>query len=413
MQQGIVNNPDLAAAQAALRVAQQNLRAGQGALFPSADLSASATRQRTSGADFGAPTGSSATFNVYNVTANVSYTLDLFGGVRRQIEALGAQVDFQNFEGWATYLTLTTNIVTTAITEASLRAQIEATYLLIGEQKKILNILKQQMQLGGIAGGDVLTQETQLAQTRATLPPLQKNFAQNRDALAALVGGLPANTDLPALKLSELTLPKNIPLSVPSYLVCQRPDIRASEALLHAASAQIGVATANLLPQITLNASYGWAGTSLSDLFTANDVIWSYGAQLLQPIFRGGTLVAQRRGAIAAFDQAAAQYRATVLVAFRNVADSLNALIIDANDLRAKAQAENSAYANFRLVTAQYRLGGVNFLNLLNAEFQYQQTRIERIKSEAARYADTAALFQALGGGWWQTQYLKCPRCSC
>jgi NodT family efflux transporter outer membrane factor (OMF) lipoprotein len=411
--QGIDNNPNLQAALAALREAEQNLRAGEGQLFPAVGLTASAVRQRFSFAQFGNPVSTAAsqkgvpaqptstTFNLFNVTANVSYTLDIFGKIRRQIEALGAQVDYQRFQWDAAYLTLTANIVTAAITEASLRGQIAATWSLIAEQERLLRILRQQFKLGGVAGSEVLTQATLLAQTRATLPPLQKSLAKNRDALAALVGELPSQSNLPKFYLSELKLPVYIPLTLPSELVCQRPDVQASEALFHAASAQIGVATANMLPQITLSADYGWINTQLANLFSQANSIWSFGGQVVQPIFQGGTLLSRRRAAIAAYDQAAAQYRQTVLLAFQNVADALNALEIDARALRAQAAAEESARANFIVARNQYKLGGVSYLILLNAEVQYQQTRINRIQAEAARYTDTAALFQALGGGWW------------
>lgn len=399
--QGIASSPNMAAAQAALREAEQNLRAGQGQLFPAIDLAGSAARQRTSGAAFGAPEGASNTFNLYNVAFNVSYLLDIWGGVRRQIEGLAAQVDYQRYQVLGTYLTLTGNIVTTAITEASLREQIQTTLELIHDQEQSLQIVRQQLALGGASAITVLTQATELAQTRATLPPLQKQLAQTRDALAVLVGGLPSQSHLPEFHLTELNLPKDIPLSLPSALVCQRPDIQASEALLHAASAQIGVATANLLPQITLTASYGWIGTNPAHLFTQTDSVWSYGVGLAQPLFHGGTLIAQRRAAIAAFDEALAQYHETVLQAFQNVADALNALSIDAKTLRAQAQAENTARANYVLTRGQFRLGAVNYLNLLTAQLQYQQATIARVQAQAARYADTAALFQALGGGWW------------
>lgn len=399
--QGIAYNSNLEAAQAALREAAQNLRAGQGQLFPQVDLASSASRERTSGASFGSPSSSSSTFNLYQTAVNVSYLLDIWGGVRRQVEALGAQVDFQAYEWEATYLTLTANIATTAITEASLREQIAATLDLVDEQEQALNIVKQQFTLGGASGLEVLTQATQLAQTRATLPPLQKSLAENRNALAVLVGDLPSQSHLPKFYLSELKLPGDIPAGIPADLVRQRPDIQASEALLHAASAQIGVATANLLPQITLTAGYGWVGTDITNLFTQPNSVWNYGVGLLQPLFHGGTLTAQRCAAIAAYDKAAAQYRQTVLQAFQNVADSLNALDTDAKTLRAQAQAENAAHTNYRLTRAQYKLGAVSYLTLLTAELQYQQTRINRIQAEAARYADTVALFQSLGGGWW------------
>lgn len=408
--QGIANSPNLAAAEAALREAKQNLRAGEGQLLPNIGLQGSATRQRISQAAFGAPAGfGNSTFNLYNVAFNVSYVLDVFGGIRRQIEALGAQVDYQHFQVEAAYLTLAANIVTTAITEASLREQIAATHDLIHDQQQLLIILRKQLKLGGIPGANVLAQTTQLEQTIATLPPLQKSFAQNRDALAALVGGLPSQSHLPQFYLSELNLPTRLPLSLPSALVEQRPDIQASEALLHAASAQVGVATANLLPQITLTGSYGWTSTMLSNLISPANSVWSYGVGLVQPLFQGGALMAKRRAAIAAYDQAAAQYRQTVVLAFQNVADALNAIEIDAKTLRAQAQAENSAHASFIISRNQYKLGGISYLTLLNAQFQYQQTRIARIKAEAARYADTAALFQALGGGWWEGCLIPAP----
>lgn len=399
---GIANSPNLEAAQAAIREAEQNLRAEQGQLFPTIDFAATGTRQRTSGASFGAPSGGSATFNLYTAFFNGSYVLDVFGAIRRQIEALGAQVDYQRYEWDATYLALTANIVTAAITEASLRGQIAATLALINEQTQALHIVRQQLALGGASAENVLTQATQLAQIRATLPPLEKSLAQNRNALAVLVGALPSQSDLPKFYLSDLVLPKDLPVSLPSELVRQRPDIQASEALLHAASAQIGVATANLFPQITLTAYYGWVGTFLNNWLTQPNSVWSYGGGVTQPLFHGGTLIAQRRAAIAAFDQAAAQYRQTVLQAFQNVADALNALEIDAETLRARAEAENTARGNFVLTRDQYRLGAVSYLTLLTAELQYQQTTISRIQAEAARYADTAALFQALGGGWWR-----------
>jgi NodT family efflux transporter outer membrane factor (OMF) lipoprotein len=398
---GIENNPNLQAALAALREAEQNYFAGKGQLYPTFSVATSFARQRTSGAAFGAPGAPSDTFNLYNISFNVSYVFDFFGGIRRQIEALRAQIDYESYQWDAAYLTLTANIVTAAITDASLRGQIAATLSLIKEQEQILKIIQLQAKLGGAASGQVLTQATLLAQTRATLPPLQKQLAQNRNALAALVGTVPSESQLPAFLLQELKLPAETPVSLPSDLVCQRPDVQAAEALLHVASAQVGVATANMYPQIMLTASYGWIGTQMSNLISTPNSVWNYGLQVLSPLVQGGTLIAKRRAAIAAFDEAAAQYRATVLQAFQNVADALNAIDIDAKNLRAAAEAENSARANFILTTKQYKLGAVSYLTLLNAQLQYQQTRINRIQAEAARFTDTAALFQALGGGWW------------
>lgn len=400
IRQGLANNPNLVAAQAAIRVAQQNLRAGEGAFFPSANLNASAVRQRQSGLNFGSPSAVSNIFTVYQTSVSASYLLDIFGGVRRQVEALGAQVDFQVFEWQATYLTLTANIVTSAITEASLRELITATLHLIQVQSQQVDLLKKQYALGGVSLVDVSTIESQLGQTRATLPPLQKQLAQTRNALAVLVGALPSQISLPKFYLHHLVLPRNLPLGIPSALVEQRPDIQAAQALVHAASAQIGVATANMLPQVTLTAGYGWNASQISQLFQTSSSFWSYGAQLLQPVFQGGTLLAKRRAAIAAYDQALAQYQETVLQAFQNVADALEAINADARTLQAEEIAETAAQQTLFLTQQQFDLGAVNSIPLLIANSQYQQTLINRIRAEADRYTDTAALFQALGGTW-------------
>lgn len=398
---GLKNSPNLAAAQAALRQAQENLTAQIGStMFPSVTANLSGQRQRFSNVTIGENLGAE-TFNLYNASVNASYTLDLFGGNRRALEALGAQVNYQQFQVEAAYLTLTSNIVTAAITEASLREQILATQELIKEQRENLTIVQRQFDLGGASGSDVLSQQTQLATLETQLPPLQQSLAQTRHQLAVLVGEYPSESDVPCFNLNTLNLPKELPLSVPSILVRHRPDIRASEALLHAASAQVGVATANLYPQITLSGSFGYTQSTTANLFNYNNAIWSYGSQLAQPIFNAGSLRAKRRSSIAAFDQACAQYRQTVLQAFQNVADVLRALQNDALSLRARQLAETSAYETLKITRKQYQLGGVSYLSLLNAQLQYQQAKISRIQAQAARYTDTAALFQALGGGWW------------
>jgi NodT family efflux transporter outer membrane factor (OMF) lipoprotein len=250
----------------------------------------------------------------------------------------------------------------------------------------------------------VLTQETTVAQTRATLPPLEQSLAQSLHVLAVLIGTFPSEAHLPMMRLEDLSLPRRLPLSLPSSLARQRPDIRASEALLHAASAQIGVATANLYPQLTLNGAYGWESNIASDLFKHSTSTWSLAAQVLQPVFNGGALLAKRRQAIAAYQQAEAQYRQTVLQAFQNVADSLRAIENDSQAFRAQKQAEAAASNSLKLIQKQYRLGGVSYLSLLTAQRQYQQTKIARIQAQASRYNDTVALFQALGGGWWSRE---------
>jgi NodT family efflux transporter outer membrane factor (OMF) lipoprotein len=401
VQIGLDNSPNLAAAKATLTLAKENVNAQIGStLFPQITGTLGGERQRFNGAAFGG-IGSSSIFNLYNATVNVSYTLDVFGSARREIEALVAQVDYERYELAAAYLTLTSNIVTTAVTVASLDAQIKATKDIIRYQQDELTILNKQFKLGGIAGADVLTQETQVAQTRATLPPLEQNLAQARHALAVLVGSLPSDFQLPVIRLSKLKLPDHLPVSLPSSLVRQRPDIQASEALLHAATAQVGVATANLFPQFTISGSYGWQSTVPSQLFKSGTNLWSWGGSLLQPIFEGGSLLAKRRGAIAGLEIAEAQYRQTVLQAFQNVADTLRALEHDAQSLKAQKAAEVAARKSLNVTQQQFRLGGVNYISLLTAERSYQAALVARIQAEAARYADTAALFQALGGGWW------------
>ena len=405
IRQALKGSPTLAAAQATLRQAQENLRARSGTeYYPGVDASLSGTRQKVSGAAFGQPGASGFFYGLYNATVNVSYTIDLFGGGRRELEGLRSQVDYQHYQLEAAYLTLTANIVTTAVQEASLRAQLKATREIVALQEKQLQLVERQFQLGGASRSDVLAQRAQVAQTRAGLPPLEKALAQTRNQLAVYSGSLPSEANLPEFELEGLHLPQELPLSVPSLLVRQRPDILASEGLLHAAGAQVGVATANLYPQITLSASLGSQGGRLQDLFTPGSSVWSLGAGLLQPVFHGGELTAKRRAAIAAYDQAVAQYRETVLQALQNVADVLQALDADARTLAAQADAEKAARDSLEVTQQQFRFGAVSYLTLLNAQRQHQQTRITLVQAQAARFADTAALFQAMGGGWWNRE---------
>jgi NodT family efflux transporter outer membrane factor (OMF) lipoprotein len=402
IRQALADSPTLAAAQATLREAEENLRARAGTeYFPTVDGNLSATRQKVNGASFGQPGAGSFIFNLFNASVNVSYALDFFGGGRRELEGLKAQVDYQRFQLEGAYLTLTSNIVTTAVQEASLREQIKATRAILAFQQEQLDLTERQFQMGGAARSDVLAQKAQLAQTRTSLPPLEKQLASARHLLAVLVGKFPGEAGLPQFELSGMQLPVELPVSLPSSLARQRPDIRASEELLHAASAQVGVATANMYPKITLTGSLGSNATQLQDMFTSASSVWSLGAGLLQPIFHGGELKAKRRAAVAAYDQAAALYRSTVLQAFQNVADVLRALEQDAEALKAQTEAELAARESRDLARKQFRLGAVSYLILLNAERQHQQSLIGLVQARSARYADTGALFQALGGGWW------------
>jgi NodT family efflux transporter outer membrane factor (OMF) lipoprotein len=393
-------NPDVQAAEAALRQARENYYAEQGGLYPQVDANVTAQRQRFSGASLGRA-GGATTFNLYQPSVDVSYGVDVFGGERRLIEARAAQAENQAFQLEAAYLNLSSNVVGLAIQEASLREQISATEDIVRAQSDQLDVVRRQFEFGAVSRADVLAQEAQVAQTRATLPPLAKQLAQTRNQLTTLAGRYPSQNLDQTFRFTDLTLPQELPLSVPSRLVEQRPDVRASEALLHAASAQIGVATANQLPQLTLTASVGSAATQIDNLFKSQSLIWSIGAGAVQPIFHGGTLEHEKKAAIAAFDQAAAQYRSAVLTSFQDVANALHALQNDADALAAQAEAERSAADSLTLARDQFNAGAISYLTLLNADRTYQQARISRVQAEAARYADTVALFQALGGGWW------------
>jgi NodT family efflux transporter outer membrane factor (OMF) lipoprotein len=391
-------NPNLAAAQAALREANENAFAEQGYLYPGVTAGVSGIRERRLFYRTGVPEGISAPFNLLNVGVNVSYTLDVFGGIRRQVEAAKAQSEYQQFQVEATYLTLTADVVTAAIQEASLRGQISATQRLVNDERDQLSIVQNEFELGGASQVDVAAQQTTLSQTEATLPPLNKQLQLERDLLRLLTGHFPSEDVGSNFDLSELRLPQNLPLSLPSQLVEQRPDVRQYQALLHVASAQVGVATANMLPQFTISGGLGiYAAQGVNPAVLA----WNAAAGIAQPIFEGGTLLHRRRAAIEAYNQALAEYRYTVLVAFQNVADSLHALETDADALKADAIAERSASESFKLARDQYQAGYIPYLSLLVAENSYQQTIISLVQAEASRYADTAALFQALGGGWW------------
>jgi NodT family efflux transporter outer membrane factor (OMF) lipoprotein len=402
IRRALSDSPTLSAAEAALRQAQEVRQARFGALFPSVGGTANVSRQRITGASVGYSGQSLSPYTLYLAAVDVSYNLDLSGGTRRDLEALQAQIDYQRFQLEGAYLSLTSNIVTAAVQEASLRGQLRATQEILRAEEEQLALVEKQFRVGVVSQVDVLAQRSQVAQTRATLPALEKRLSQNRHLLAVLAGRFPGEApDLPEFELDDLRLPEDLPVSLPSSLARQRPDIRSSEELLHAASAGVGVATANLYPQITLTGRYGSSAGDSGYLFGSGSSFWTIGAGLVQPIFQGGALRAERRAAVAAFDQAAAQYRVTVLQAFRNVADVLRALQYDADTLKAQADAEKAARDTLALAKERYRLGASSYLNVLDAERRYQQARILLVEAQAARFADTAALFQALGGGWW------------
>jgi NodT family efflux transporter outer membrane factor (OMF) lipoprotein len=394
-------NPDIKAAQAALLVARENTLAQRGAYYPSVSAGFGGVHAKSSSNLSPVTNTNALTYSLYTPDVSVAFTPDVFGLNRRTVESLKAQQEQARFALAATHITLSSNVVATAIQEASLRGQIQATNDLIKINTDMLDILRNQFAKGYVSRLDVAAQEAQLAQVVATLPPLLKQLAQQRDALAALSGEFP-NQNLPEkFHLEDLQLPQELPLSLPSQLVEQRPDVRQAEENLHSACALIGVAVANRLPNITITADAGAMATIFSKLFTDSTGFWDVGAGITQPVFEGGTLVHRERAARAAYTEAAEQYRSTVLTAFQNVADTLNAIQQDSDALKTASAAKDAAAITLQLTQKQYQTGYVNYLGLLSAEQSYQQALLNLVQAQTNRYADTAALFQALGGGWW------------
>jgi NodT family efflux transporter outer membrane factor (OMF) lipoprotein len=394
-------NPTIVSAQAALRQTRELVYAQRGFFYPTVQGSFTGSRQQTSGTISPVLNSSTTTFNLYTAQVTVGYSFDVWGGNRRQVESLQAQAEAQHFLVQATYVTLTANVVAAAVQEASLRAQIAATQDIIAISTKSLGLLRKQFELGYVAGLDVAAQEAALAQVQQQLPPLRKQLEQNRDLLAALSGRFPSDDLDERFELAALQLPQDLPLSLPSRLVEQRPDVRVAEETLHAAGAQVGVAIANRLPQFTISATYGGTATDFAQMFAHQNPFWMVGGTVLQTLSDGNTLWHRQRAAAAAFEQAAAQYRSTVLAAVQNVADTLYALQADAESLTAAVAAERAAKRTLDLTLKQQQLGAANYLALLSAQQAYQQTVITRVQAQASRFADTGALFLALGGGWW------------
>jgi NodT family efflux transporter outer membrane factor (OMF) lipoprotein len=401
IERALANSPDIKAAQAALLVVRENYLAQRGILFPSADASFSASKQKTSEDVSPTPNSGALNFTLYTPQLSVSYVPDVFGLNRRTLESLNAQAEQQRYAWAATHITLSANVASAAIQEASLRAQIAATKQLITINSSMLEILRRQFATGYVGHLDVAAQESQLAQVSATLPPLLKQLAQQRDLLAALSGGFPSRELPETFELSGLQLPAQLPVSLPSQLVRQRPDVLQAEETLHAASAQIGVAVANRLPTFTLTADLGTMALSAGEIFSAGKDFWDLGASVTQPVFHGGALLHQERAARAAYTQASEAYRKTVLTAFQSVADALFALQHDADALKTAMAAKQAADVTLDLTRGQWQSGYASYLSLLNAEQAEQQAIINLTQAQTARYGDTVALFQSLGGGWW------------
>jgi NodT family efflux transporter outer membrane factor (OMF) lipoprotein len=395
-------SPTIAAAQSALAVARENVLSQRGTLFPSIGVDASGSRNATSTASL-APVAANnqRIYSLYTGELTVSYSLDAFGLNRRMIESTAAQADNQRFELEAAYLTLSSNLALAAFNVASLRGQIAAQQEVIKANTELLDILRHESMLGEVAEADVVQQQAVLAQSQIAIPPLEKQLALQRDALIALMGGFPNEDVVADFDLSSLHLPDDLPVSLPSTLVERRPDILAASAALHAASAQVGVAIANRLPQISLTAALGTSPSAIANAFTPYNQFFTVVGKIAQPIFQGGALLHRQRAAQAAFDQASAQYRSTVINAFQNVADVLQSVQADAKTLQAAVNAEQAASRSVAIQREKLRSGEASYLSVLSAQQTWQMARIASIQARAARLADTAALFQAVGGGWW------------
>jgi NodT family efflux transporter outer membrane factor (OMF) lipoprotein len=413
-------NPNIESAQAALRAAQEYVNAQQGYFYPTVGLSYSPSRNKIAGnnggsspgvqqngtviqagSSTGAPPVSPAYYNFHIAQLTVGYTPDVFGANRRTVESLEAQASAQRYQLEATYLTLASNLVAAALQEASVRAQIAAAERIVKANQENLDILHSELQLGAVSDLDVAAQEAQLAQSVQTLVPLKKQLEQTRDLIRALSGNTP-DEDVPeTFTLESLHLPEELPLSLPSRIVEQRPDVRAAEEQLHAASAQYGVAIANRLPQFSVTGALGGMASTPGWMFKTGGGFFNLTADVAQTIFDGGTLRAKSHAAQEALIQAGAQYRSTVIGALQNVADTLHAIGSDAEALKAATQNEQAARNILDLTRKQYETGYTSYQTLLLADQNYQQAVLLLIQAETNRLGDTAALYQALGGGWW------------
>jgi len=404
--EAVENHPNIASAEAALRQARETLEADAASFLPSVSATDSVTRQQLSPAQYGSSSTSNSSafstlYTLFNSNVAVSFTPDVFGKTTRTVEGDAAAAAYQRFQLEAAYLALTANVVSAAIADASYAEQIKVTQGLISDYRTQLDILEKRFELGAVGLADVVSERALLAQAEATLPPLQKARAQTRNQLMAYLGRFPNADKGEAVDLEKLRLPTQLPLSLPSGLVRQRPDILAAEAQLWQASANVGVATANMLPQLTLSASGGSQALSLGKLFSPQTMAYNLGASVAGQVFDGGALFHRREAKVAAFEQATAQYQGTVLTAFQNVADALQAIKHDAETLRAQVAAEKAAAQSFQIAQIQYRAGSTTYTTVINAEQTLLNARLNRVKAQAARFSDTAALLQALGGGWW------------
>ncbi len=426
IEQGLQASPDLAAAQAALQQAQESVSAQRGYFYPSVALSYSPSRQQLAGNMGGnspgiqgngsviqtyqnpggpAPYNGPVIYTFHTAQLTVGYTPDVFGANMRQVESLQAQADAQRFQLEAARVTLASNLVAAALQEASLRAQLVACSTIIDDSARSLAITRRQFQLGYVMRMDVAAQEAALAAAQQLLPPLQKSLEQTRDLIRVLVGNTPDQDVDETFQMADFQLPTALPLSLPSQLIRQRPDVRAAEAQMHAASANVGVAVAARLPQFSIMGAYGGEASVFNQMFQPGGPFWALVGNITQPVFDGNTLLHRKRAADQALVQAAAQYHSTVLTALQNVADTLHALHADAAGLVAAVNAEQAARISLNLTRTQNQVGYVSVQAVLSAEQTYQQADLNLIQARSQRLGDTAALYEALGGGWWKAQH--------
>jgi NodT family efflux transporter outer membrane factor (OMF) lipoprotein len=401
VREALLANPDLASARAALRIANANAAAERAAFFPGLAASFNASRQKSSNTLSPVLANSQSVFNLYTPQLSISYVPDLFGGTRRAVESAQAVARGQKFALRAAHLTLASNVALAAIQFASLRDQIQAEQKIVDAADRLRQLLQDQLAHGAASKASVSAQDALLGQARMALIALQKQLAQQQDLLAALTGKLPPQFVPPSLSLDDLVLPREVPVSLPADLVRQRPDVRIAEENLHAANAEVGVAIAAMLPNLTLSANAGSAATAIGSLFGPGTGFWSIGAGLVQPLFDGGALLNKKRAAEAALDQAKAQYQSAVITAFQNTADALEAVHYDAEGAAASAAANAAAADNFARANHQREFGDIGMPGLLLSQQTYEQAQISLIQARASRYADVVGLFQALGGGWW------------
>ena len=426
IKKALAANPNIEAAQASLRVAQENVYAQRGFFFPTVqagytpsrtklagnlggnspgiqgDGSVISTFQGTPASEGGTPPfNGPVIYNFHTAQLTVGFVLDVFGGTRRQVESLEALAQVERYQLEATRITLASNIVAAAIQDAALRRQIATVREMVEANGALVELARRQLKAGYVSRLELAMQENALAQAKQLLPPLQKQFEQNRN-LMRMLSGATQEDEVPAFELDALHLPQELPLSLPSLLVEQRPDVRAAEAQLQAASAQVGVARAARLPQFSIDASWGGAASHFSQMFWNSGKFFDLALNMTQPLFAGGTLLHRERAAREALRQAAAQYRSTVLIAFQNVADTLHAIHTDAEALKATAEVADTARASLDLTRRQHQRGYLDRLALIAAEQTYRQAQLSLAQAQATRLGDTAALFQSLGGGWWQ-----------